>query len=186
MARRQHTLSIDDGPFEKRRDREVWAVGVVTAGSGLVEGVLTTRLAVDSGGVTDRLALWVNGSRFRPSLRAVFIQGITIAGLSVVDLPLFHRLTGLPVISVDRKAPVSGRLEETLRKLGLGDRIAALEAAGPFHEITGLVFTCAGASPEEARRLIGENRGRSRLPEGIRIAHLIARAITLGESRGRA
>ncbi len=186
MRRRQHILSIDDAPFDKFREKEVWAIGVVTAGEGLVEGVLTTRLPVDGGAVTELLAGWIRRSRFFPSLRAVFLEGITIAGLSVVDLPALARTIRLPVVSVDRKLPAKGRLEATLLKLGLDDRIDAVRAAGPFHSFDGIHFTCAGAAPDEARRLLDQGRGRSRLPEGIRIAHLIGQALVLGESKGRA
>ena len=114
------------------------------------------------------------------------MEGITIAGLSVVDLPALHARTRLPVISVDRKLPRPGRLEKTLGKLGWGHRIPAVHAAAPFHEFEGIFFTCAGIPPEGARILLAENHGRSRLPEGIRLAHLIAQALVLGESRGRA
>ena len=185
-SRRRHILSIDDAPFDKYRDPEAWVVGVITAGPGLLEGVLTTRLRVDGEGATEALAGWIRKSRFYPSVRAVFLEGITIAGLSVVDLPGLHARTRLPVISVDRKLPRPGRLEKTLEKLGWEDRIPAVRAAAPFHPFEGIFFTCAGTTPEEARNLLAENRGRSRLPEGIRLAHLVGQALVLGESRGRA
>ncbi|MBI4601234.1 MAG: DUF99 family protein [Planctomycetes bacterium] len=186
MKRRLHTLAIDDAPFDKFRDRETWAVGVVMAGAGLVEGVLATRLPVDGAGVTGRLADWIARCRFARSLRVVLVEGLTIAGLSVIDLPLLARSTGLGVISVDRRLPAPGRLEATLRKLGWDDRVSAVEAAGPFHRFGELVFACAGLGPEAAREVLEQSRGRSKVPEGIRIAHLIGQALVLGESKGRA
>ena len=185
-ARRQHLLSIDDAPFDKFRDREALLVGVVTAGPSLLEGVLTTRAPIDGDGITRRLAAWASGSRFFPSLRAILVEGITIAGLSVIDIALLGEETGLPVISVDRKAPPAGRLEATLRRLGFEDRVRSVEAAGPLHAAGSLRFACAGISPERAREVIERERGRSRLPEGIRMAHLIGQALVLGESKGRA
>ena len=186
-ARRRHILSIDDGPFDKFRDAEALIVGVVTAGPSLVEGVLTTRVPIDGDDITLRLARWASGSRFFPALRAILVEGITMAGLSVIDLPLLHRETGLPAISVDRKPPEPGRLEETLARLGFSARLASVAAAGPLHAAGGgMHFACAGLSPEDAGDLIERERGRSRLPEGIRIAHLIGQAVVLGESKGRA
>lgn len=182
----EHLLSIDDAPFDKSRDRDVVLVGVVTAGPGLVEGVLTTRAPVDGDGVTDRVADWIRGSRVHPSLRAILIEGLTVAGLSVFDLPRLHERTGLAVISVQRALPEPGRLEATLAAVGFADRVAAVAAAGPFHEGDGLFYACAGTSPERARELLARNRGRTVLPEGIRLAHLIGQAVVLGESKGRA
>jgi endonuclease V-like protein UPF0215 family len=175
---------MDDGPFDKRRGGEVLLVGVVMAGPALVEGVLTTSVPVDGDDVTARVAAWVRGSRFHPSLRAILIEGLTIAGLSVIDLPLLSAETGLPVISVDRKRPQPGRLESTLEKLGMGERVRAVKAAGPLHQGDGILFACAGISPAAAMEVLAENRGRSALPEGIRLAHLIGQGVALGESRG--
>ena len=109
-----------------------------------------------------------------------------MAGLSVIDLPLLHDETGLPVISVERKIPRKGRLEATLVKLSLEDRVPSVKAAGPFHAFQKIVFACAGLTPAEARGILSQAHGRSRLPEGIRVAHLLGQALVLGESRGRA
>jgi hypothetical protein len=183
-SRRQHTLSIDDAPFDKFREKEVLLVGVVTAGGGLVEGVMTTRVPVDGDAITERLARWVLESRFRPSLRSIVVGGITMAGLAVIDLPLLHRATGLAVIAVERKVPEPGRLQRTLRQLGFNDRLAAVAAAGEFQPFGNIVFTCAGVTPEAAREILEQNQGRSRLPEGLRLAHLLGQGIVLGESKG--
>ena len=180
---RRHTIAIDDAPFDKLRGGDVPVLGVIMAGPTLVEGVLMTSVPMDGGDVTPRLASWIRGSRFHASLRAVLLEGLTIAGLSVIDLPLLAAESGLPAISVDRKIP-SGRLESTLEKLGMADRIRSVRAAGPLHEGDGLHFACAGISADEARKVLAENRGRSVLPEGIRLAHLIGQALVLGESRG--
>ena len=43
----------------------------------------------------------------------------------------------------------------------------------------------AGATPEVAVALIGACLGKANVPEPLRLAHMIARAIAVGESRGR-
>ena len=182
---RRHVLSIDDGPFKKFRDTEALLVGVITAGKDLVEGLVTTRVAVDGEGITDRLAAWIGGSRFRPVLRAVLLNGITLAGLSVVDLPELSRRTGLPIIAVHRRPPQDGDITRALWAAGFPDRVPLLERAGPSHPIGRIHFTCAGATPEEARAVLLAENGRSNLPEGLRLAHLIAQGLVLGESKGR-
>jgi len=181
---RRQTIAIDDAPFEKSRGGDVLVIGVVMAGPALVEGILTTSVPMDGEDVSTKLAAWIRSSRFHPSLRAVLLEGLTIAGLSVIDLPLLAAGTGLPAISVDRRVPQPGLLESTLEKLGMDDRIRSVQAAGPLHAAAGLHFACAGIAPEEARRIIAENLGRSAVPEGLRLAHLIGQAVVLGESRG--
>ena len=144
-----------------------------------------TSVPMDGNAVTTHLASWIRGSRFHASLRAVLLEGLTIAGLSVIDLPLLAAECGLPVVSVDRKIP-SGRLESTLVKLGMADRIGSVRAAGPLHRGDGLHFACAGISPEEARKVLAENRGRTVIPEGIRLAHLHRTGVgPRGKSGGR-
>lgn len=182
---RRHVLSIDDGPFEKFVDRDALIVGVVTAGKDLVEGVLTTRLPIDVEEATERLSEWVNGSRFRPVLRAIILNGITIAGLSVIDLPKLSRLTGLPVISVNRRPPENEDLANALRTAGFPGRIPLLDRAGPSHPFGPVHLSAVGMDLEGAKGILRAEAGRSHLPEGIRLAHIIAQGIVLGESKGR-
>ncbi len=182
---RRHVLSIDDGPFEKFKDREVLAVGVITAGRDLVEGILTTRLNVDGEAATERLARWITESRFRPVLRVLLLNGISIAGLSIVDLPELNRRTGLPVIAVNRKLPQNREITEALQAAGFPHRIPLLDRAGPPHAFGSIYFSCSGIEPEEAREILQGEEGRSYLPEGLRLAHIIAQGVILGESRGR-
>ncbi len=183
---RRHVLSVDDGPFKKFEEREVLVVGVVTAGKDLVEGVLTTRIPADGDGAAERLAAWINGTRFHPVLRALFLNGITIAGLSVIDLPELSRRVGLPVIAVNRKPPTNEDISGALIAAGFPERIPLLARAGPPHAFGQVHFSAAGVEPGEARKLLEAEAGRSHLPEGLRLAHIIAQGIVLGESRGRA
>jgi uncharacterized protein len=182
---RRHVLSIDDAPFRKFRDADVLVVGVVTAGKGLIEGILTTRLPVDGPSATEHLAAWVSATRFRPVLRALIINGITIAGLSVVDGADLARRTGLPVICVNRKAPSNTDLIGALRTAGFPDRIPIVERSGQSRPHGGVHVASWGIEPGEAAEILDAEAGRSRLPEGIRIAHIIGQGMVLGESRGR-
>src|SRR5262245_22658136 len=130
---RSHVLSIDDGPFDKYVDRDTLVVGVVTAGKDLVEGVISMRIPVDGEGITERLAGWIEASRFRPSLRSVMFSGITIAGLSIIDIEDLSRRSGLPVIAVQRKPPRDDEIIAALRTAGFPERIPILERSGPAH-----------------------------------------------------
>jgi endonuclease V-like protein UPF0215 family len=182
---RPHVLGIDDGPFEKRVTPLVDVVGVMMEGADLVEAVATTRFPQDGAESAGFLAAWVSGLRCRPALQGVILGGITIAGLGLVDVRALARGLGLPVLVVNRREPTDARLAAALRTAGLGERVALLRAAPPSFRVGRLHVSAAGIEREPAERLVRETRRKSELPEPLRLAHLIARAIATGESRGR-
>lgn len=180
-------LGVDDGPFEKGRDAEAPLVGVFMEGRDLVEGVAVTRFPVDGEGVTEFLAGWIGGLRFRPALQAVVLGGVTVAGLAVVDVPALAAALGLPVLVVNRREPVDHRVEGALRKAGLAHRAEVLARAPRSRALgEGLFVGCAGATPEQAERVVRATRRKGELPEALRVAHLVAAALARGSSRGRA
>jgi endonuclease V-like protein UPF0215 family len=184
--RRPHLLGVDDGAFDKHRDRDVPLVGVVTEGADLVEGVAVTRFPVDGADATGFLAGWVGGLRFRPGLQGLVLGGITIAGLGVVDVPSLAEALGLPVLIVNRRDPSDHRLGDALRAAGLEDRLSLVSRCPPAFWIEGGPWVaCAGIDPPRAASLVEAARRKSDLPEALRLAHLVARAVATGESRGR-
>jgi endonuclease V-like protein UPF0215 family len=156
-------------------------------GADLVEGVAFTRFPVDGPEATDFLADWIGGLRVRPALHGVLLGGITIAGLGVVDLAQLSERIALPVMAVNRRDPRDHQLERALRAAGLEDRIAIVERTPvAVRPGTRVYLACAGIEPEAAAPLIRKCTLKADLPEPLRLAHLIARAATTGESRGRA
>ena len=160
--------------------------GVALSGD-LVEAVALTRFPVDGEGVTAFVAGWIGGLRFRPALQGLLFGGITLAGLAVLDPAELARRSGLPVVVVNRRRPTDERLARALDAAGLSERRALLERAPPALPVAGgLYASVAGADAATAAELVRATRGKSDLPEPLRLTHLIARAVALGESRGRA
>jgi endonuclease V-like protein UPF0215 family len=183
---RPHLIGIDDGPFEKDADRVTPVVGVVMEGSDLVEGVAVTSFPIDGAEVTEFLAAWIRGLRFRPGLQGIVLGGITIAGLAVVDVERLSRALELPVMVLNRKDPKEHRLAGALESAGLAERLEVVERTPlSFPVSNGLYLACAGATPEEGARLIDASRRKGEMPEPLRLAHLIASAVVRGESHGR-
>jgi endonuclease V-like protein UPF0215 family len=179
-------LGIDDAPFDKGQRQSVPIVAVMMEGSDLVEGVAIDSFPVDGGGATEHLLRWITRLRFHASLQGVVLGGITMAGLGVVDISALARGLGAPVLTVTRRSPTNAPLIQALEAAGLGDRIPVVERsprAMRLHD--GLYLACAGADPDAAATLARAVLGKSHLPEPLRIAHLIARALVTGESRGR-
>lgn len=183
---RPHLLGIDDGAFDKHRDRDVPIVAVRTEGPDLVEGVALTRFPVDGDDATGFLASWIGELRLAQGLAGVVIGGVTIAGLGVVDVPALAGALALPVLVVNRRDPADHRLGDALRAAGLEKRLALVNACPPAFWIEGGPWVaCAGIDPPRAAALVAAARRKSDLPEALRLAHLIARAVATGESRGR-
>jgi endonuclease V-like protein UPF0215 family len=183
---RPHLIGIDDGPFEKHADAVTPIVGVVMEGSDLVEGVAMTDFPIDGAEVTSFLAEWIQSLRFRPGLHGVVLGGITIAGLAVVDVVRLSEVLELPVLVLNRKDPRNHRLAGALESAGFSERLAVVDRTPPSLAVSdGLFLACAGASPEEAARLIDASRRKGEMSEPLRLAHLIASAVVRGESRGR-
>lgn len=184
--KRPHVLGIDDGPFRKHQDGEVPIVGVVMEGATLVEGVALTSFPVDGAEATAFLADWVRGLRWMASLHAIVLGGITIAGLGVVDL---RRLAGeldRPVLAVTRRETDGSDLAAALHAAGLSERMAVVERTPPAWRLErGLYVRAAGVEAAEAERLLRATLHKARLPEPLRVAHLIGAALVNGQSRGR-
>jgi endonuclease V-like protein UPF0215 family len=185
-VRRPHLLGVDDGPFDKRRDRSVTLVAVLMEGHDLVEAVAVTEFPVDGADAAGFLADWIGGLRFASGLHAVVLGGITIAGLGVVDSRALAARLGLPVIAVHRQPPEDRPLVDALGAAGLEERIPLVQAAPDAWQLDeGLWVAQAGAGRNEVRALLERARGKSRLPEALRLAHLIGGAVAAGQSRGR-
>lgn len=183
---RPHILGVDDAPFDKRQPLPVPIVGVVMEGPDRVESIALGEFPVDGEGATEYLAGWIGGLRTRPTLQAVILGGITIAGLGIVDVTALAERLGLPVLVVTRHNPAGSDLADALRAAGLSHRLALLERVPrAFGLGEGLYLAHAGAPRIEAERLVRTTLAKSRLPEPLRLAHLVGQAIVLRESRGR-
>jgi endonuclease V-like protein UPF0215 family len=166
---RPRLLGIDDGPFQKGVD----ALPLVALVSRRpAEGVAIRRFPVDGEDVTGFLADWVRELRFHPAAHALVLGGVTIAGLAIVDLPALAAALGLPVIAVSRRDPSDHRVAEALAAAGLAARIPLLERAPEAWAVDArLHASVAGAPRERAQALLLASRGKSALPEALRVAH---------------
>lgn len=183
---RPHLLGVDDGPFQKGTSRETPLVAVLMEGHDLVEGIAVRRFPIDGADATAFLADWIRGLRFHAGLQGIVLGGITLAGLGVVDVPALAEATRVPVLVVNRRDPERHRLDHALRAARLEGRIAIVKRCPPaVRTAEGVYLACAGTDAERAEALVRASRHKADLPEPLRLAHLIARAIALGESRGR-
>ncbi len=183
-------LGIDDSPLVSK---EVLVVGAVMRGGGWLDGLLSTHVEKDGMDATGRLATMITESRNYGQIRVAMLNGVTFGGFNVVDIEALHHRTGMPVIVITRRPPDMESICRALENLSEpGMRYEAMLKAGEVHEVQTkwrggpVYFQCNGIDKEDAARLIVDTAVHSRLPEPLRVAHIIATGIVLGESRRRA
>jgi len=177
-------LGIDDAPFN-RKDENVLVIGVVYRGGSWIEGVMSTRIKRDGDEATDNIARMVKNSRFYNQLKAIFLGGITIEELNVIDIEELSKKTSLPVIAVTRKYPEYEKIFKGLEKLGKKEAIRIVKKTPLPIRINNVFVQWSGCTEERVRELLSLASTHSYMPEPLRAAHLIGAGIMLGESKGR-
>ncbi len=185
-ARISHVVGFDDAPFARSHRGDVLVVGAVFAGERL-DGVVSTRVRRDGTNSTQRLIECTTTSKYFDQLQAILLQGINFAGFNVADLKELHRVTGLPVLVIARHPPDLHAIRKALlqRVPGGAKKWRLIEAAGPMEPLAGLYVQRCGITPEGAAKLLTRLQQNGLLPEPLRVAHMIAGGVTVGESRHR-
>jgi len=183
-------LGVDDGPFTFN-DRSVLVVGVVVRGVNYIEGIIKKSVKRDGFDSTDVLIEMVDNSRYKEQIRVIMTDGIALAGFNVIDIGRLYKTTGKAVISITRDKPDERMVEEALKNhfKDWKKRVKMIEEY-PLIEVKTVykpIFVkSVGVDENETKTIIKHAIVRGRLPEPIRLAHLIASAYVKGESYGRA
>lgn len=185
--RLSNSIGVDDAPFERSHRGNVGLVGVVFTRTRL-DGVVTGKLRKDGANATRAIAAMIEGSPFAEHAQVVLLGGITFAGFNVADIHELRERLGLPVLVIARKRPRFGVIEEVLRTKvpGGARKWALIEKAGPMQACAGVWVQRAGLELDAAAQVIADLTVHGKLPEPIRVAHLVAGGYADGTSRGRA
>jgi hypothetical protein len=191
LKREIRIVGFDDAPFEPRSDELVPVIGPIFRGGEFMDGMLKTEVRVDGRDATDKIIRLLNSTRHKPQLRVVMFDGVTFAGFNVLDIKRVHEETGLPVIVINRKKPNLRDVRKALTKFeDFEERWNAILRAGKIKvcRVRGksIYYQVVGMRDDEAIEVIKLSCTRSFVPEPLRAAHLIAKAIVTGESGGRA
>lgn len=183
---RTHAIGIDDAPFRPGWHGDVDLIGAVCSGPRL-DGVLRTRVRRDGANATERIAAMIECSRYREHLHLVLLQGIAVAGFNVVDIHRLGEQLGLPVVAVARKAPDLEAVRDALlaKVPGGARKWRLIERAGPPREAAGVWLQCAGIDLEAAGDAAARLAVHGRIPEPLRLAHLIAGGLSALPTRQR-
>ncbi|MBU0628810.1 MAG: DUF99 family protein [Nanoarchaeota archaeon] len=179
-------LGIDDSPFNKFKKGNSLIIGTIFRGGTLLDGILTTKVAIDGSDSTKKLIKMINSSKFKPQLRCIMLNGIAVAGFNIIDIEELNKKTKIPIIVVIRKYPDFKTIESTLKKIKQHSKYQLIEKAGPVEKIGRIYIQRKGITLEKAKELLNLTCTRSLIPEPIRAAHLIAGGVITGESKGKA
>jgi len=153
---------------------------------GEIEGVLSTRVVVDGDDASTATIRMIKRSRFASQIRLLVSNGISIAGLNVLDVPLLEKELRVKFISITRRKPDPGALVRAIKAFGVQRRTdtsakAQMVARGKtlnryrthgFYMQTSLAKGELEPFADDATKL-------------IRLAHIIARGVSTSESKNR-
>ena len=183
-------LGIDDSPF-KFGDKKTIVIGVVMRIPSYIEAVLRTEVEVDGDDACDKLAEMINSSRYKEQLKLVMLDGVALGGFNIVDIKELNEKIGLPIVTITREKPNFEAMERALKEhfedwqnrleiIKKGELVVIETKHKPiFVKFVGMDF-------EDVKNIIKLSTVRGALPEAIRVAHLIASGVAVGESYGRA
>ena len=186
MKKEIRVVGFDDSSFNKFKDKEVLVIGTFYRGGNYIDGVISTKVKVDGEDSADKLIECIKKSKFKLQLQAIFLDGIAFGGFNIIDIEKLHYKTKLPVIVVIRRMPDIKKIITTLKNIGFEDKIRLIEKAGDVHKIGEVYCQYKGCKKDFVEKLIKITCTHSKIPEPIRVAHLIGAGIVLGESKGRA
>lgn len=175
-------IGFDDGPFIRGSGGQVQLAGVICAATRF-EGMVWGQIEQDGLDATDTICNLLIGGKFLPQLHLVLLDGIGFGGLNIVNLPELAKRLQLPCVAVMRRKPDLIAMEEPIRRLPHSERRwELLNLAGKIYEYSPFVFQVHGEEPDVIAAALQKLTDCGKVPEALRLAHLITAAVIKGES----
>ena len=186
LRRQVRVVGFDDAPFDRTPGSPVNVSGIVCSNTRF-EGMMWGEATKDGTDATDVLAELLLAGKFYEQVHAVLIDGLAIGGFNLIDLPQLAERLDRPCVAVMRKHPNLDKVRAVLERFDDAPyRLRLLERAGPIHEEGGFVFQVIGEQPAVVARALAAVTDQGRVPEPLRLAHLIGAAVKMGQSGRRA
>ncbi len=180
-------LGIDDSALI---DPNVVIIGAFMRGGDQLDGVLSSKITRDGMDATDRIVEMVKGSKHRGQIRVIMLDGVTYAGFNPVDIINIYEMTRIPVVVFMRSCPDFEKIRLALCHLPEKEkRWEIIQRAGRIYRIDGenpVFIQVSGIDKDDAIKIIRMTSTHGNIPEPLRLAHLIATGVVLGESTGKA
>jgi endonuclease V-like protein UPF0215 family len=186
LLRRRRTIRVigfDDAPFSRpNKGGKVCIAGVVCADTRF-EGMVWGEVQQDGWDATETICQLLVGKKFLPQLHILLLDGVAFGGFNIINLPLLSQTLSLPCVTVMRRLPNLQAMQEAIYHLPQSaQRLEILQRAGTIYQYPPFFFQVAGASPEVTFAVLQRLTDRGKVPEALRLAHLIGAAVIKGES----
>ena len=185
IKREIRILGVDDGSFIHGKGNRAEVIGVVFRGGHWMDGIMFTDIEVDGTDATDRIVEMIVNSPHMGQVRVIITDGLTVGGFNVVDIASLFERTVIPVIAIADKKPDLYEVKKALKNFSdWENRWNSILNAGEMikiythKDLNPLYIQIAGISKKDAEEIIVKSATRSRIPEPLRVAHLIASGIT--------
>jgi len=186
LNKQLRVIGFDDAPFSKKTDSLVNVSGIVCSNTRF-EGMVWGAVQRDGNDATQCLINLVAKSKFHSQLHAVMLDGIAFGGFNIVNLPKLSEALSLPCITVMRKMPDLIAVDNALKHFtDYQHRISIIRLAGKVHKHPPFYFQCSGIDSINAGAILARTTDVGKVPEALRLAHLIGSAIKTGVSGSRA
>jgi len=183
VKREIRIVGVDDAPLVTQRAKRADVFGVVYRGGYWFDGLMRTDVEVDGVDATERIAQMILISRHFKQLRITMLHGLTFAGMNIVNLKTLYDMTQLPTIVVMDRKPRIADFEKAIEKLENSQfRKTALNVAGEITQIRTklnakpIYVQFIGLKLDQLKEVMNVSCTRSRLPEPVRVAHMVASA----------
>lgn len=178
-------IGFDDAPFE-RHQQKVNVSGVVCTNTRF-EGMVWGEVEADGHDATETICQLLLGKKFLPQLHLVLLDGIGFGGFNLVDLPQLAQRLELPCVAIMRKLPNLEKMKRAMSNLpNYEERLLVLKQAGKIYTNPPFFFQVCGEQPEIIAQALTQLTDRGKVPEALRLAHLVGAAVINGESSSQA
>ncbi len=171
-------FGIDDAPFNKN-DKNCLIIGTYMRGNRIVDGVYFKKIEKDGLDSTEKIIKMVINGRHKTKIKVIFLDGITFGGFNIVNMYEIYELTGIPVVSIMEKEPNYEKIYSAIKKYfdDWRERIELIESLPKPKKINDNTsyIQNIGIDKNKVEDIIKKTRLRSKIPECLRLSHLIGR-----------
>jgi uncharacterized protein len=179
-------IGFDDAPFKRHQQSQVNIAGVICTNTRF-EGMVWGGVDADGSDATETICRLLLGKKFLPQLHLVLLDGIGFGGFNLVDLPQLAERLKLPCVAVMRKLPNLEKMKRAMSNLpNYEERLIVLQRAGNIYAAAPFFFQVCGEQPEVIAQALIQLTDRGKVPEALRLAHLVSAAVINGESSSQA
>jgi len=178
------SIGFDDATFELHSEiTYTQLIGVICQGTRMV-GVIRDKILIDGDDATETLMKMVKQND--KQVQYIITHSITFGGFNLINLEKIYSEIQKPIISItEREVDIDSVKKALLNKFPntYRNKLKIIIKAGNLYEtdlhtaggISKIYFHCKGIKVKEVESLLKKICIDSKLPESVRIAHLIGK-----------